>query len=91
MNGSKRPRPPVEYRRGMTRTAGLVLLMLLASTAQAGEDATRMPQPDEEFLLFLADWGDGQGNWQDPLEYEDPQWRELDKPRVTDHETPDNR
>jgi hypothetical protein len=29
---------------------------------------------DEEFLVFLGDWADGQGNWQDPLQYDDPAW-----------------
>jgi hypothetical protein len=91
MNGSKRPKPPAEHQRGMHRISGLALLMLLASAAPAGENPANLPPPDEEFLLFLSDWDDGQGDWQDPLEYEDPHWRELDTPQVTDHETPDHR
>ncbi len=29
------------------------------------------------FLEFLADWEDERGEWQDPLEYQNPQWRAL--------------
>jgi hypothetical protein len=83
--------PPVERRRRRQTLSGFALLLMLASAAQASEDAAaNAPELDAAFLLFLSDWDDGKGNWQDPLDYEDPQWRELDAPKVTDHATSDH-
>jgi transposase len=33
----------------------------------------------EGLLEFLAEWEDERGEWQDPLEYLDPQWQKLDE------------
>lgn len=65
MPGWKIPNP-------VASLAGL-LLAVSAVTAQAGED-------DDEvlpaaLLEFLADWEDPQGEWQDPMDYADPQWQ----------------
>jgi hypothetical protein len=52
-------------------------LLVLASVAGlAGERSDRALA--EEFLQFLADWEDEQGQWQDPLEYQGPEWQSLD-------------
>jgi hypothetical protein len=72
-------------------SAGLALVLLSAGPGPAEDNVSGTPLPDEAFLLFLADWHDDQGNWQDPLDYDDPKWLELDTPQVTDHETPDDR
>ena len=54
------------------------LVLMLACTAglaeESGDEAL-----SEAFLEFLADWGDEQGEWQDPMAYEDPEWQVLDK------------
>lgn len=64
------------------------ILLLCSATlvlAEEQQDADT-PDVDEAFLLFLADWDDGQGHWQDPLEYQDPKWSELDRRQVSDDE-----
>jgi hypothetical protein len=43
---------------------------------QADAGAEGLPQA---FLLFLGEWQDSQGNWQDPLAFEGPGWRVLDQ------------
>lgn len=63
-----------------------VLLLACVATAQAGEQETGTPVANEEFLFFLADWEDEKGNWQDPLDYDDPNWSELDNQQVKDDE-----
>ena len=55
----------------------LWIVLLLAGVVDAAEDVADTALP-EGFLEFLADWEDEQGQWQDPLEYEDPQWQALD-------------
>lgn len=63
-----------------------VLLCLCAVSVQADEQDTAPTAVDEDFLLFLSDWEDEQGNWQDPLDYEDAKWTQLDDRQVTDDE-----
>ncbi len=55
---------------------GVVLLLVSAVNLaeEVSDDALA-----EGFLEFLADWEDEQGQWQDPLEYQDPQWQALDE------------
>ena len=54
---------------------GLVLaLICAASLAEESSDETL----SEEFLEFLAEWGDEQDEWQDPMAYEGPEWQVLD-------------
>jgi hypothetical protein len=58
-----------------------------APAAAATPDATLATSADdEEFLAFLGGWEDGRGNWQDPLDYEDPAWAPLDDPQEKEHE-----
>ena len=66
------------------------LLLICAAPMQAAEQGTVTEHVDEEFLMFLADWEDEQGNWQDPLDYEDQKWAELDNKQVTDDESTDS-
>lgn len=63
-----------------------VLLWLFVASVQADEQETAPTAVDEDFLLFLGDWEDEQGHWQDPLEYEDEKWTQLDDRQVTDDE-----
>jgi hypothetical protein len=46
-------------------------------------DSDELP---EAFIEFLADWDDEHGQWQDPLEYADPQWQALDQNAGQDDE-----
>ncbi len=50
---------------------GLGLLLITPMTLAAGDVQDEAPSLD--FLEFLGEWEDAQGNWQDPLEYEDPE------------------
>ena len=52
--------------------------LLLVGAGMAAEPAAEAALPDG-FLEFLADWDNEQGDWQDPIEYEDPQWQVLDE------------
>jgi hypothetical protein len=67
----RRNRALAGYRGWQISRWGLALC-LIAPTAPAAENAQ-----DEElslsFLEFLGEWEDEQGNWQDPLEYENPE------------------
>jgi hypothetical protein len=51
---------------------------MLASAVGLAAEATVEALPGA-FLEFLADWEDERGEWQDPLEYQDPQWQALDE------------
>lgn len=52
----------------------IIILLLVTSTVYA-EDTTTSNQTDEipaiEFLEFLAQWEDDQGQWQDPIHFID--------------------
>lgn len=58
-------------------------LLLGTALALASAVACAVDRSDDAlpagFLEFLADWEDEQGQWQDPLEYQDPQWQALDE------------
>ena len=73
---------------GWMRHKPLVSVLMLCCTivAQADQKETEAADVDEAFLLFLADWEDEEGNWQDPLTYDDPKWDELDNRQVHDDE-----
>ena len=62
------------------------VLLCLAANVQAGEQNAQPKQVDEDLLLFLADWEDEHGNWQDPLEYEQSEQTGQDRNRVSDDE-----
>ncbi|MGD2112478.1 MAG: hypothetical protein PVI50_03765 [Gammaproteobacteria bacterium] len=72
----------------LPRLPASVLLLTLAGLLQAGqgEDAAIA---DESFLLFLADWENARGGWQDPLEFDGPGWAETDYRQVQDDDTTD--
>ncbi len=52
--------------------------LVLACPTGAAEEGAEESLP-EAFIEFLADWEDEQGEWQDPMEYEAPQWQVLDQ------------
>ncbi len=58
----------------------------ISSVADRVPSADGGPPPDAELLLFLSDWADAQGDWQDPLQYDDPRWAALDRLQVKDDE-----
>ena len=72
--------------------SALAAAPLTAADDRAPPAADRVPPadggqpPDAELLLFLSDWEDEQGNWQDPMQYDDPRWAALDRPQVKDDE-----
>ena len=53
-------------------------ILALAGAGGLAEDPSEHALA-EEFLEFLADWEDERGEWQNPLEYLDPQWQTLDE------------
>lgn len=82
MNGWKRRK-----RRADRRRAGVVAasaLTLLGTLAVAGASAPE--RPDEELLLFLADWADADGRWWDPFGYARAEPVETDSLQVIDDE-----
>ncbi len=50
---------------------GLCLLLIAPLTLATEDDRNQLLSQD--FLEFLGEWEDEQGNWQDPLEYETPE------------------
>lgn len=46
----------------------LASALLVNAPAPAAEDGDT-PAPEEAFLLFLGEWQDDEGNWQDPMAY----------------------
>ena len=56
------------------------------ATDRAPGTAPQAHDQDEAFLVFLADWGDEQGNWQDPLEFDDPAWTRAGDRQEKEHE-----
>ncbi len=75
-----KPRKPV---------VSAVLGLLAGVTAQANEPAAEPSEPvvSAAFLEFLGEWEDQQGDWQDPLEFDDPKWRSLDDDAERQDET----
>ena len=69
MTGWNRPRAAARLLR---------LVLVLASGISLAEDGADAALPDG-LLEFLAEWEDERGEWQDPLEYLDPQWETLDE------------
>jgi hypothetical protein len=73
------------------RTVSAVLCLLAVVTAladepQAGGTTAAGQDLSTAFLEFLGEWGDQQGNWQDPLEFEDPKWQSLDDDAERQHD-----
>ena len=69
MTGWNRPKAAVRL---------LTLVLVSGSGINLAEDSSDAALP-EGLLEFLADWEDERGEWQDPLEYLDPQWEALDE------------
>lgn len=42
--------------------------------------------PDEGLLAFLGEWSDDEGNWQDPLEFDDRAWSRTGDRQEKEHE-----
>lgn len=51
-------------------------LVLICATGLAEESSDETLS--EAFLEFLAESGEEQGEWQDPMAYEGPEWQVLD-------------
>jgi hypothetical protein len=66
-----------------SRAASAVVLCLAAAAAQAAEpdgaatDADASP-PTAALIEFLGEWEGEADDWQDPLEFDAPEWRALD-------------
>lgn len=69
MTGWNRPRAAARL---------LTLGLVLASGITLAEDSSDAALP-EGLLEFLAESEYERGEWQDPLEYLDPQWQKLDE------------
>jgi len=65
--------------------ASALLMLALGSGLHAGA-ADDAAAADESFLLFLADWEDAQGEWQDPLELDGPGWTDAEHTQVNDED-----
>ena len=76
MTGWNRPRAAASL-------LGPILMLASAVSLAAEEPVEALPGA---FLEFLADWEDERGEWQDPLEYQDPQWQALDERVGQDNE-----
>ena len=63
--------------------------LLVVASAMAEEPLAERSEPalSAAFLEFLGEWEDQQGNWQDPMEFDDPTWRSLDDDTERQHET----
>ncbi len=92
MNGWMRRKATVERSpagRAANAGAGLLLALTLSVPAAAAEDQVADP-PDEALLLFLADWADADGTWEDPFAYEPPPQDETEPLQVIDDEDSNN-
>lgn len=74
------------------RTVSTALCWLAAAAVHAADPQDGQPERDtralpEAFLVFLGEWQDPQGNWQDPLVFDGPGWAELDKDAEQRNET----
>jgi hypothetical protein len=47
-------------------------------TLQAAEPSLAESKLSAGFLEFLGEWEDSQGNWQDPMMFDGPEWKSLD-------------
>lgn len=56
----------------------VVAAMVLMPAAGVAEERVEEPLP-EAFLEFLSEWEDEHGEWQDPMQYQDPHWQVLDQ------------
>ncbi len=75
-----------------SRTVSAVLCLLVGVSAQANgaqrdDETTAGADLPTAFLEFLGEWEDQQGNWQDPLEFDDPKWQSLDNEAERQHDT----
>lgn len=74
------------------RIASAIVCLLAVAAAQAGDTQPQEPErdsqtPPEAFLLFLGEWQDEQGNWQDPMDFDGPGWQVLDERAEQRNET----
>jgi len=75
-----------------SRTASAVLCLLVGAAVQAAGTPDAQPERDslalpEDFLVFLGEWQDELGNWQDPMVFDGPGWQVLDKHAEQRNET----
>lgn len=61
-----------------SQTASALACLLSGVTLQAAESVVEDKLPAAEFLEFLGEWEDAQGNWQDPMMFNGPEWKSLD-------------
>ena len=64
--------------------APVALLMLTLTIGVQAQPVQDTPAPEESLLLFLADWDDARGGWQDPLEFDGPGWPDTEQRQVND-------
>jgi len=65
----------------------LALSLLVAAPVPADEAAD---PPDEALLMFLAEWTDADGDWDDPFAAEAPPEAESEPAQVIDDENPNH-
>lgn len=60
------------------RTASALVCLSGGVTLLAAGTAAGDTPPPADFLEFLGEWEDSQGNWQDPAMFNGPEWKSLD-------------
>lgn len=60
------------------QTVSALVCLFGCMTLCASESAVEHTALPAEFLEFLGEWEDSQGNWQDPMVFEGPEWKSLD-------------
>ena len=60
------------------RAASALVCLFSGMSLQAAEPSLAEPNLPAGFLEFLGEWEDSQGNWQDPMMFDGPEWKSLD-------------
>ena len=60
------------------RAASALVCLFSGMTLQAAEPSLAESNLSAGFLEFLGEWEDSQGNWQDPMMFDGPEWKSLD-------------
>lgn len=60
------------------RAASALVCLFSGMTLQAAEPSLAESSLPAGFLEFLGEWEDSQGNWQDPMMFDGPEWKSLD-------------
>ena len=69
----------------------LLLTMLTFSPITIAESHANGPAPSLDFLEFLGEWQDSDGNWIDPADFEDADFVKLLDITDTETDSPSNR